>query len=73
MCTKGFEKYYIQVAYALDDEENMKQKKRSLLLSGNGFKKIIITRDSVSGLYSEDGILFIDLFDFLLDPECLLR
>lgn len=73
VCTKGFEKYYIQAAYALADEEKMKQEKRSLLLSGDGFRKIIITRDSVSGLYSEDGILFIDLFDFLLDPECLLR
>ncbi|MDY5931584.1 MAG: ATP-binding protein [Candidatus Ornithospirochaeta sp.] len=73
VCTKGFEKYYIQAAYALADEEKMKQEKRSLLLSDDGFRKIIITRDSVSGLYSEDGILFIDLFDFLLDPECLLR
>lgn len=41
VCTKGSKRYYIQSAYAIPDQEKMKQEQRSLMLTGDFFKKII--------------------------------
>lgn len=41
VCNKGSKRYYIQSAYAIPDQEKMKQEQRSLMLTGDFFKKII--------------------------------
>lgn len=71
VCNKGSKRYYIQSAFALPDEAKRKQEQRSLLLTGDGFKKIIITKDAPAPLYNEDGVLVMSIFDFLLDAESL--
>lgn len=49
----------------------MEQEQRSLMLTGDAFKKIIITKDSPGPYYNEDGVLVMNIFDFLLDENML--
>lgn len=71
VCNKGSKRYYIQSAYAMPTEEKMKQEQRSLLLTDDYFKKVIITKDSAGPWYNEKGILVMNIFDFLLNPNSL--
>lgn len=71
VCSKGSKRYYIQSAFALPDEQKMRQEQRSLLNTGDAFKKIIITKDSLAPLYNENGILMMNIYDFLLNPDSL--
>lgn len=67
----GSKKYYIQSAYSLPTTEKINQEKASLLNINDSFKKIIITKDRIKPFYDENGILTINLFDFLLDKNSL--
>ena len=71
VCNKGSKRYYIQSAYAIPDKEKMAQEQRSLMLTGDFFKKIIITKDSPAPYYNEDGVLIMSVYDFLLDEDSL--
>jgi predicted AAA+ superfamily ATPase len=71
VCNKGSKRFYIQSAYALPDKEKMEQEQRSLINTGDGFKKIIITKDAVAPLYNEEGILVMSIYDFLLNPDSM--
>lgn len=71
VCNKGSKRFYIQSAYALPDKEKMEQEQRSLVNTGDGFKKIIITKDAVAPLYNEEGILVMSAYDFLLNPDSM--
>lgn len=71
VCNKGSKRFYIQSAYALPDKEKMEQEQRSLINTGDGFKKIIITKDAVAPLYNEEGILVMSIYDFLLTPNSM--
>ena len=71
VCNKGSKRYYIQSTLALPDDAKKEQEQRSLLLTQDGFKKIIITKDAIAPLYNEDGVLVMGLFDFLLDENSL--
>ncbi len=71
VCNKGSKRYYIQSALALPDDAKKDQELRSLLLTQDGFKKIIITKDAIAPLYNEDGVLVMGLFDFLLNESSL--
>ena len=73
ICNKGSKRYYIQSAFAMPDEAKKQQEQRPLLLTGDGFKKIIITKDTLLPLYNESGVLVMSIFDFLLDPDSLDR
>ena len=71
VCNKGSKRFYIQSAYALPDKEKMEQEQRSLVNTGDGFKKIIITKDAVAPLYNDEGILIMSIYDFLLNPDSM--
>lgn len=71
VCNKGSKRFYIQSAYALPDKEKMEQEQRPLVNTGDGFKKIIITKDAVAPLYNEEGILVMSVYDFLLNPDSM--
>ena len=68
---RGNKRYYIQSTFAMPDEAKKEQEQRPLLLTGDGFKKIIITKDALAPLYNENGVLVMSIFDFLLDPDSL--
>lgn len=63
---EGSQKYYIQSALAMPDEEKRKQEMASLLRIGDSFKKIIIVKDDIKPWTDENGILTIGLMDFLM-------
>ena len=71
VCNKGSKRYYIQSAFAMPDEKKMQQEQRSLINTGDGFKKIIITKDALAPLYNEEGVLVMSIYDFLLNPESM--
>ncbi|MDD7148497.1 MAG: ATP-binding protein [Lachnospiraceae bacterium] len=71
VCNKGSKRYYIQAAYALLDKTKMEQEQRSLINTGDGFKKIIITKDAVAPLYNDKGVLIMSVYDFLLNSDSL--
>lgn len=63
---EGSQKYYIQSALAMSDEEKRKQEMASLLRIGDSFKKIIIVKDDIKPWTDENGILTMGLMDFLM-------
>ena len=71
VCNKGSKRFYIQSAYALPDKEKMEQEQRPLVNTGDGFKKIIITKDAVAPLYNDEGILVMSIYDFILNPDSM--
>lgn len=71
VCNLGSKRYYIQSAYSIPDEEKRIQEVRPFLKIDDSFKKIVITGDSVPTHYDDDGILFMNIFDFLLKPNSL--
>lgn len=68
---EGSQRYYIQSALALPDEEKRKQETGSLLRINDSFKKIIIVKDDIKPWRDENGILTIGLLDFLIDMDSL--
>ena len=68
---KGAERIYIQSAYRMPSEDKEKQEKRSLLSTNDNFRKIIITYDDIKRKTDEQGIVTINLLDFLLDPHSI--
>ena len=73
ICNLGSGRYYIQSAYSIPDEEKRRQETRPFTKIDDSFKKIIITRDVVPAQYDDNGILTINVYDFLLDPSALER
>ena len=71
VCNKGSKRYYIQSAYAIPDQAKMEQEQRSLMMTGDAFKKIIITKDAPASYYNDSGVLIMSIFDFMLNPDSL--
>lgn len=67
----GTKRYYIQSAYSLPSAEKAEQEKKSLLNIDDSFKKIIIVKDRVKAFVDDNGIVTINLFDFLLNKDSL--
>lgn len=67
----GSKRYYIQSALSLPNEEKIEQEMASLKNVSDSFQKIIIVKDNIVPHYNESGILFINLYDFLLNREIL--
>lgn len=63
--------FYIQSALYIPDEEKMIQELRPLKKLKNVYKKVLITKYDGNGKYDEDGILHLNLFDFLLKEDSL--
>lgn len=71
ICNKGSKKYYIQSAYMLGTEEKMEQEIRPFLKINDSFKKIVITSNTPKPFYTDDGILMMNVYDFLLKKDSL--
>lgn len=67
----GSKRYYIQSALSLPNEEKIEQEMASLKNVSDSFQKIIIVKDNIVPHHNESGILFINLYDFLLNQEIL--
>ena len=73
VCNRGFNRYYIQSAYIIPSPEKMKQELNSLRSINDEFKKIVIVGGMEPTYKNEDGILILNVFDFLLNPEDSLK
>ena len=71
VCNLGSKKIYIQSAFAMPDEEKRTQEIRPFKKINDSFKKIVITKDIVPSYYDENGILTMNIYDFLLDAKSL--
>lgn len=69
VCNRGYKRCYIQSALSLPDREKMEQELASLLRIDDSFMKYIITGDLIKKYQNDDGIVIMDVFDFLLDME----
>lgn len=67
VCNAGSNRYYIQSAYSMPNEGKEEQEIRPFRKIGDSFKKIIVTKDIVPLHYNEQGILIMNIYDFLLD------
>jgi predicted AAA+ superfamily ATPase len=66
IANNGTDKYYIQSAFALDDEEKRQQELNSLLRIDDSFRKIVIVGSDIAEYTDDKGIRFMGLFQFLL-------
>lgn len=71
VCNKGSKRYYVQSAFSVPDSEKMQQESNSLLRIDDSFKKIIVVKDTPAPWYTEEGILVIGVYDFLLKTDSL--
>lgn len=71
VCNKGSKRYYVQSAFAILDEEKMRQEANSLQRIDDSFKKIVVVKDTPAPWYTEEGILVIGIYDFLLNENSL--
>lgn len=67
----GSKRYYIQSALSLSTEEKVKQEKASLININDSFKKIILVKDIIKVKRDEDGIVTMNVYDFLLSDNSL--
>lgn len=71
ICNLGEEKIYIQSAYSLPNEEKFNQEKKSLENIDDSFKKVIIVNDILPKSKTEEGIIIMNVIDFMLDKNSL--
>lgn len=71
VCNRGPRRIYIQSAYSLPTEEKLEQEVRPFRKIDDSFRKLIVTKDMVPPFYDDNGILTVNLYDFLLEPEYL--
>ena len=67
VCNRGQDRIYIQSAYALPSEEKAEQELRSLKQIKDSFQKVVIVGGMQPTFRNDDGILILNIFDFLLN------
>lgn len=67
----SFNRYYIQVAFDINEEEKKKQETLPLVSVYDNFKKIIIVKDLLTSYKTEEGITVIGLSEFLLNEKSI--
>lgn len=71
VCNEGSKRIYIQSAYRLPTEEKREQELRSLKCIADNFQKIIITEDPIKRYQDENGVVYMNIYEFLLDIDSL--
>ena len=67
VANKGSQRYYIQSALRIENEEKREQETNSLNRINDSFKKIVIVRDNIVPWHDEQGVLYIGVEEFLLN------
>jgi hypothetical protein len=71
IANKGYKRYYIQSALSMPTLEKEQQEEKSLINVNDSFKKIIVVGGFAKTRYNDEGILVINIYDFLLNPNSL--
>lgn len=69
VCNQGYKRSYIQSAFSIPDDEKRDQELQSLKRIDDSFQKIVIVGDRSARYQNDEGILFMDIYDFLTDVE----
>lgn len=65
VCNKGYERLYIQSAFSLPTIEKQQQEYNSLKRINDSFQKVVIVGGMQPTYRNDDGILILNVFDFL--------
>ena len=68
---RGSNRYYIQSAFAIPDEQKRTQETTALTAIGDSFRKIVVVRENIIPWHDERGILYVGIEDFLLDESAM--
>ncbi|MBR4390002.1 MAG: ATP-binding protein [Prevotella sp.] len=71
VCNIGSSKYYIQSALRLQTEEKREQEIRSLKAIDDNFRKYVITEEPITSYQDDNGVIYMNLFEFLLNENSL--
>ena len=71
VCNQGSQRYYIQSALRLPSEEKREQEVRSLKSINDSFRKFVKTEDLISRYHDNEGITYMNIYEFLLDENSL--
>jgi hypothetical protein len=71
VCNLGSQRYYIQSAFKMPNEEKLNQEEASLRRIDDSFKKIIIIGEETPIIRTEYGTTIISVYDFLLKENSL--
>lgn len=67
----GSDRIYIQSAFRMDTPEKRDQEAKSLLHSGDFFRKVIVVGGNTGPWADENGIVTVGVIPFLLDPAAV--
>lgn len=71
VCNKGYERIYIQSAFALPTEEKQEQELNSLRQIKDSFQKIVIVGGLQPTYRNDEGILILNVYDFLMKENII--
>lgn len=71
VCNSGFKRYYIQSALELSTKDKVEQELRSLQNINDSFQKMVIVGGITPTYQNENGIIIMNIFDFLLGDSKL--
>lgn len=71
VCNLGFKRYYIQSALELSTKDKIEQELRSLQNINDSFQKMVIVGGTAPTYQNENGIIIMNVFDFLLGDSKL--
>lgn len=69
VCNRGYERVYIQSAYAMESQAKRDQELASLRKLRDGFRRIVIVNGLQPTHMNEEGVYIVNLMDFLIEPE----
>jgi len=68
---KGSQRYYIQSALSVGDEDKRQQEIHSLKRVADSFKKIVVVKDDIIPWHDDYGILYVGIEQFLLEESAM--
>lgn len=71
VCNRGGKRYYIQSALSLPTPEKVEQELNSLLRIDDNFQKMIIVGGMTPTHINDNGIIIMNIYDFLLNENSL--
>ena len=71
VCNQGSRRYYIQSVLRLPTEEKRAQELRPLQHIDDNFLKFVITTDPIKKYHDPNGVIFMNIYEFLIDGDSL--
>jgi predicted AAA+ superfamily ATPase len=71
VAASGGKRIYIQSAYSMAEAEKSETELRPFALTGDSFPKMVVRHDTLGRWYDDNGIININIIDFLLDKELI--